>query len=1326
MAVYKPSNCRPFLNSVDLTRDVNVQCEINTSNQDITGYKLQLLNSLNDVIFAGSEYTFIRNLESNKFKTNIQTGVNGTLLTVPLIIAENPVNNDESKGVIREPNTYPRWEYVDSNNIYYIPDEGGALGGYHYFKRKVPATEANKKIFNSTTAEPVLNLSNGNANMPYKWQITLAQSQLNKQTDTLTQLPPNDWAYDIMVSTGQILGSNYQRIQSNLSDNIYRDYYIQLQNNSGVAIGSRVRISSYDRTFGYIYPQEGFITEEDFQQATQFVIYKDTNNPSYVSAGRTVQYAITQSVESGDWWQAFASEGDVKPANFDVGKLASRGNKYYYDMSVVGVTQNQYRNFNSRALSLQEVFADTPGGVNGSTVVFSSTRFLFMRQGTEPTNPGESGTEEQKEQYNKYTSNPYKSTYDPLNGVWVLIGASDFKKDTNLENQLESNVQSAKTALANAKQAQKDLPSDASQEDKDNAQQAVDNATTALTNAETALSQFRDDPSGSCYIRWQRPNDANTWANYIGRNWFVVDGFIGSIPQGSDATYFQSQLNVGSNAVAGASGVINTSPLSFFPEEAVVIYPKNNNVPTDAKGIDVTQGGTVAATDTIGIIFNNAKDGSKVYVKPFVGLQDGMRINWSNAVGQLFYANISNIDRNYWSVKLTDNSGNLIPTANTGVITTPGTQYKITSFFKTSDENPFYAYSTPTLVIQLKDANGNLQPFDDIVPELDTYPYAPYLNSRYLEVWGGYEQAEHISWKRFRWLLEDISVNNTQATENTYDGVITYFFDALQDNHKYRLTLEVEDEQGFVQTVSNEFIVSLRNLGSGEAFPLEVTFDCATQSVDINFIRNGIIVPDYYNSTIYDDMIYEGSGDYDPANNGHLNEDDPNIGVAYSNGEVKIPNQRTIVYENTKALVVGATQEEDTYVDAKLSSPVQNNITFNSAHTDINEYFIGELFEIEINLNDESNKERVKIGALLPPDTVPSSGKTKPNGVIPNIARNQILINYWSEQRGETEEEWRSVGLIFGASIPVQFYGVDGVSANEAVSYWRTGYPIVYSYQIPGFTPNVKFDYLPITYYDPSDINQIADIVRDSNGNITSATYLKINGEDVKTFPTSATPDGLVYYYLKSDEINSSVATVAFPLNSHSYGYRVSVGSQGNAEKQDFDVLITENPDAQTGDNSPRELYQVREVGEEGDTTTLTIWQDEVTYLATQIDGTQTLMKAKTYTEAMKDNGFFVQNVWHDFRTNNGNPPSSQSDMDNTANIWDDNCALSPSYYKSENVNAITNHTGRQEINGLNGSQLVREYTFNVALQNFDSTKTSFSEQAELTASAWITTKPKS
>ena len=57
MAVYKPSNCRPFLNSVDLTRDVNVQCEINTSNQDITGYKLQLLNSLNDVIFAGSEYS---------------------------------------------------------------------------------------------------------------------------------------------------------------------------------------------------------------------------------------------------------------------------------------------------------------------------------------------------------------------------------------------------------------------------------------------------------------------------------------------------------------------------------------------------------------------------------------------------------------------------------------------------------------------------------------------------------------------------------------------------------------------------------------------------------------------------------------------------------------------------------------------------------------------------------------------------------------------------------------------------------------------------------------------------------------------------------------------------------------------------------------------------------------------------------------------------------------------------------------------------------------------------------------------------------------------
>lgn len=1336
MAVYKPSNCRPFLNSVDLTKDVNVQCEINTSNQNITGYKLRLLNSLNDIIFEGDRYSFLSELE------NPQSGINGSLLIVPLLIAEYEVNSDPNVGPVREEKTYPRWQYVDSNNIYYVPEgvDWGSTKQY-YFKRKVSVTESNKNVFNDTVAEPVENFNNGNANMPYKWEMTLAQSQ--SANGELLQEPVNDWAYDILVSTGQILGSNYQRIQSNLSDNIYRDYYVQLQTSSGVNVGERVRISSYDRTFGYIYPQEGFITEEEFAQATQFIIYKDTNDPAYVSAGRTVQYALTQSVESGDWWKAFASKGDTKPTNFKVGQLASRGNKYYYDMEVIGITQAQYRNFNSQALPLGDVFP-TPGSINGTQIIFSSTRFLFMSQGEAPKDPGPSASEAEKQQYqeqlDKYNSNPYRSTFNALNGVWMLVGAADFKKDTTVENQLEATVQTAKNNLSAAKQAQQDLPEDATEEQKTQAQNAVNNAEEEKKRAEEALTQFRENPSGTCFIRWQRPNDANTWANYIGRNWFVSDGFVGKQQPGAD---YNSQINLSSNAIAGASGVINTSPLSFFAEEAIVIYPKDNGVPTDAKGIDVTYNKTVPATDKIGIIFRNAPDGSKVYIKPFVGLREGMRINWSNAIGVAYHANISNIDTNYWSVQLNPQGSGI----DYSVITTPGTQYKITSFFKTSDENPFYAYTTPTLEIQLKDENGKLQPFGKVVPESPEYPYIPLLNSRYLEVYGKYEQEQHISWKRFRWILFDASVNNTQSTENTYDGEIKYFFDGLQEDHRYSLTLEVEDEQGIVQTAVEEFMVSLKGLGNGEAFPLEVTFDCDTQSVDINFVRNGFVVPDYYNSTIYNNNIFEGSAGYDSAKNGRYtgNDDRPlnewisptstvpnNDGkiesVEYEDAAIVIPNGITVQYENTKALVVGAEAEEDVYVDAKLSAPLENNITFNSSHTNINPYFIGELFEIEINLNDEKNLERVKVGALLPPDTVPANAKIQPPGIVPNPQRNQILMNYWSEKRTAFDDEWNYVGQIL-PSRPVYFYELDGVNLTP---YWREGNPVVYSYQNPDEVennfdknPGGKYDYLPITYYNPSDTNQIKDIIRDENGNIVSAIYLEINGVPITTFPTSATPNDLVYYYLGPNELSSSNGVIQFPLSEHSYGYRVSVGTQGSAQKQDFNILLQENPDAVANDNNPRELYRVREFGDPADTTTLTIWQDDITYLAKQIDGSKTLMRAKTYTNAM-NNGPYTKNVWHDFRTDDGNVPSSAEDIDNTINIWNDNCALSPSYWNGVSVNRKLNHTGRQEINGADEAYASKEFIFNVALANFDPTEVSFANPAELQAHGWIKRKPNS
>ena len=57
MAIYKPSNCTPFLNALDLTEAQDVQCELNTSNVNVVGYKMRILDNKNKVVFNGKNFT---------------------------------------------------------------------------------------------------------------------------------------------------------------------------------------------------------------------------------------------------------------------------------------------------------------------------------------------------------------------------------------------------------------------------------------------------------------------------------------------------------------------------------------------------------------------------------------------------------------------------------------------------------------------------------------------------------------------------------------------------------------------------------------------------------------------------------------------------------------------------------------------------------------------------------------------------------------------------------------------------------------------------------------------------------------------------------------------------------------------------------------------------------------------------------------------------------------------------------------------------------------------------------------------------------------------
>ena len=87
MAIYKPSNCVPFLDAWDLTKNQNISFEVNTNNNIVNGYKIRILDSKNSLIFEGENFSKIN-------------AYNGDVIERPLIVRIQDKNEAKEINVI--------------------------------------------------------------------------------------------------------------------------------------------------------------------------------------------------------------------------------------------------------------------------------------------------------------------------------------------------------------------------------------------------------------------------------------------------------------------------------------------------------------------------------------------------------------------------------------------------------------------------------------------------------------------------------------------------------------------------------------------------------------------------------------------------------------------------------------------------------------------------------------------------------------------------------------------------------------------------------------------------------------------------------------------------------------------------------------------------------------------------------------------------------------------------------------------------------------------------------------------------------------------------
>lgn len=294
MAVFKPTNCSPYLTAFDITYldegPIYFQCKIDTSNTKIDGYAITIYDNDNNQVFPFNGNTidnmsYIEDLRKDTIridspiKTNgisdLNTGLNGTYLKIPFVVKQSDFSSFA--------------ETTKNNMVYY---------------------DSSNKIIKDKSGNTI-ELTNGSQ---YKWSISLYQLGENAVKANENR-PEDDKYYDMTVANGKILGSTNERIQSYPSDQIYNDYFIQLCKADIVhidssfqiskkitgnvdQIGTRVRIKDYDSYLGHMYLQNGQdgMLQSDVDLANVFQIFKMSNSPDDLRTTDKVDFCITKGL----------------------------------------------------------------------------------------------------------------------------------------------------------------------------------------------------------------------------------------------------------------------------------------------------------------------------------------------------------------------------------------------------------------------------------------------------------------------------------------------------------------------------------------------------------------------------------------------------------------------------------------------------------------------------------------------------------------------------------------------------------------------------------------------------------------------------------------------------------------------------------------------------------------------------------------------------------------------------------------------------------------------------------------------------------------------
>ena len=868
MAVYKPTLCYPFLNSFDprlVATNTNglptewLKCKIETSNKNVTGYKVKVLDQDNEVVFEGSEVSPISELQKAVYDSNTNTGVNGTYLNIPFFQLMN------------EGNRY----YKSYNSIYFQANRAA-----HYLLGVGKDFVKQDNIENWTYENETLSCDNWDGKI--NGEIVATGEIVCAIRDTTDPRKVGLWYIDEDQVLKRYNNVGYSELSSSITIILkgqFDNYYVYDED-----------IFQYstrpNKTPFVAFNKDGSLKAVDIStngRLYKWIIYLYQGDGKVV--GTDLLYINYDNI-SNNWWDMKLSTGKI------LGSTPERIQISALDRDLLPT--NQEGNFVILQTRYLQLLDDNNNFVGSRTYVNSYDSLyghVYPKAGSLDATVVTSN-KVTRCQFFKHSNNPNEieagdvvicATTDniALDGTVTVVDGYKIAENNrvlvkNQDTPQENGIYEAHIGASWKRASTYDTWGEfiGSLIYVSNGQTNGGKNFEPLANAGGQLWNDEDNKESFTpltFIEEQPillfPELLDLTVDYIVEDIRTIQTTVdGEYPSIGDTV-----INIADNSVYTITYIDSSKHITFAKSSQTLTNIKYVYVSAGTskqyshRVIDVQSNYQITQDLSVARILKNTS--TKTYISPYSDLSVGHKLKILST-GE--WINIQGVNKTLWYIVHEEH----IPfdSYNAQDKRIPYT-YEVRSYFNISDENPFYLYERPYLRIG---HNGNVLPIseayeyfkvadeefqflysliDEAADPSQDSSYEPFLvktilrnaiKGRYISLEGFYTQEQQASWESYRWLLADKNYNILQDTGSKYDKEMKVTFYGLANDQTeaktYYAILYVTDELGNLLINVFEFVVTSAETSSYNV-NFKAEFSCLNQSVQLTYDGNVSIYP---------------------------------------------------------------------------------------------------------------------------------------------------------------------------------------------------------------------------------------------------------------------------------------------------------------------------------------------------------------------------------------------------------------------------------------------------------------------------------------------------